>query len=120
MPIPTSPLLSSVKRLVYDVPNAVFMEQKKFVKVGLSVENFRAYVPQIVDEVQEYLKTDPRFAPLQWGDKTFTVDIFQAMSEVIILTASRTLQGKEVRAGLDKSFAQLYHDLDSGFTRLTL
>ncbi len=41
------------------MPNAVFMEQKKFVKVGLSVENFRAYVPQIVDEVQEYLKYDP-------------------------------------------------------------
>ncbi|EST06906.1 Cytochrome P450 [Kalmanozyma brasiliensis GHG001] len=104
------------KEVVYDVPNAVFMEQKKFVKVGLSIENFRAYVPQIVDEVDEYLKSDPRFAPLQKGGKTLAVDIFQAMSEVIILTASRTLQGKEVREGLDKSFAQLYHDLDSGFT----
>ncbi|SPO28762.1 probable Sterol 14 alpha-demethylase [Ustilago trichophora] len=104
------------KEVVYDVPNAVFMEQKKFVKVGLSVENFRVYVPQIVDEVKEYIRTDPRFAPLQKGHKSFTVDIFQAMSEVIILTASRTLQGKEVREGLDKSFAQLYHDLDSGFT----
>ncbi|KAJ1033819.1 hypothetical protein NDA16_000029 [Ustilago loliicola] len=104
------------KEVVYDVPNAVFMEQKKFIKVGLSVENFRVYVPQIVDEVKEYIRTDPRFAPLQKGDKSFGVDIFQAMSEVIILTASRTLQGKEVREGLDKSFAQLYHDLDSGFT----
>ncbi|CBQ68278.1 Sterol 14 alpha-demethylase [Sporisorium reilianum SRZ2] len=104
------------KEVVYDVPNAVFMEQKKFVKVGLSVDNFRVYVPQIVDEVREYIKTDPRFAPVQQGNKSFSVDIFQAMSEVIILTASRTLQGKEVREGLDKSFAQLYHDLDSGFT----
>ncbi|KAJ1024407.1 hypothetical protein NDA18_004574 [Ustilago nuda] len=104
------------KQVVYDVPNAVFMEQKKFVKVGLSVENFRVYVPQIVDEVKQYITTDPRFAPVQKGAKNFPVDIFQAMSEVIILTASRTLQGKEVREGLDKSFAQLYHDLDSGFT----
>jgi sterol 14-demethylase len=32
------------KDVVYDVPNDVFMEQKKFVKVGLSTENFRAYV----------------------------------------------------------------------------
>ncbi|CDS00738.1 hypothetical protein [Sporisorium scitamineum] len=104
------------KEVVYDVPNAVFMEQKKFVKVGLSVDNFRVYVPQIVDEVKEYIKSDPRFAPVQKGDMSFSVDIFQAMSEVIILTASRTLQGKEVREGLDKSFAQLYHDLDSGFT----
>ncbi len=104
------------KEVVYDVPNAVFMEQKKFVKVGLGVENFRVYVPQIVDEVREYIKHDPRFAAVQKGAKTFTVDIFAAMAEVIILTASRTLQGKEVREGLDKSFAQLYHDLDSGFT----
>ncbi|SNX85340.1 probable Sterol 14 alpha-demethylase [Melanopsichium pennsylvanicum] len=104
------------KEVVYDVPNAVFMEQKKFVKVGLSVENFRVYVPQIVDEVKQYIRTDPRFSAVQKGNKSLVVDIFQAMSEVIILTASRTLQGKEVREGLDKSFAQLYHDLDSGFT----
>lgn len=104
------------KEVVYDVPNAVFMEQKKFVKVALSIDNFRVYVPQIVDELTEYMRTDPRFAPFQKGQSTFSVDIFQAMSEVIILTASRTLQGKEVREGLDKSFAQLYHDLDSGFT----
>ncbi|KIS68081.1 sterol 14 alpha-demethylase [Mycosarcoma maydis] len=103
------------KEVVYDVPNAVFMEQKKFVKVGLSIENFRVYVPQIVDEVREYIKSDARFSALKTR-KTITVDIFQAMSELIILTASRTLQGKEVRQGLDKSFAQLYHDLDSGFT----
>jgi sterol 14-demethylase len=32
------------KDVVYDVPNEIFMEQKKFVKVGLSTENFRAYV----------------------------------------------------------------------------
>lgn len=105
------------KEVVYDVPNAVFMEQKKFVKVGLSVENFKVYVPQIVDEVKDYLRTDPRFAPVAKGKaQSVEVDIFQAMSELIILTASRTLQGREVRQGLDKSFAQLYHDLDAGFT----
>ncbi|KAJ6613045.1 hypothetical protein B0H10DRAFT_1806341, partial [Mycena sp. CBHHK59/15] len=32
------------KDVVYDVPNEVFMQQKKFVKFGLSTENFRAYV----------------------------------------------------------------------------
>jgi len=36
--------------------------------------------------------------------------------EMTILTASRTLQGSEIRAALDKSFADLYHDLDNGFT----
>jgi len=40
------------------------------------------------------------------------------MGEITILTASRTLQGKEVRNNLDKGFAQLYNDLDGGFTPL--
>ncbi|WFD00352.1 sterol 14alpha-demethylase [Malassezia yamatoensis] len=104
------------KKVVYDVPNAVLMEQKRFVKAGLSTENFRAYVDQIVDEVKDFLRTDSAFTPLQSGAKSVVVDIFKAMSEITILTASRTLQGKEVRESLDKSYAQLYHDLDSGFT----
>ncbi|KAG1789006.1 cytochrome P450 [Suillus plorans] len=68
----TSPIFG--KDVVYNVPNEVFMEQKKFVKVGLSTENF-------------------------WA---------------------RTLQGKEVRSGLDKSFSALSNDLDGGFTPLNL
>lgn len=104
------------KNVVYDVPNAVLMEQKRFVKAGLSQENFRAYVEQIVDEVSDFFKTDGAFAPINHGESSATVDIFKAMSEITILTASRTLQGKEVRENLDKSYAQLYHDLDSGFT----
>ncbi|WFD32475.1 sterol 14alpha-demethylase [Malassezia sp. CBS 17886] len=104
------------KHVVYDVPNAVLMEQKRFVKAGLSVDNFRAYVGQIVAELEEFFRTDSTFLPLQHGAASVVVDIFKAVSEITILTASRTLQGKEVREGLDKSFAQLYHDLDSGFT----
>ena len=103
------------KEVVYDVPNSVFMEQKRFVKVGLSTENFRAYVPMITEEVSNFVATDPHFAPLQKGGEA-TINIFKTMSEITILTASRTLQGKEVREGLDKSFADLYHDLDAGFT----
>lgn len=106
------------KEVVYDVPNAVLMEQKKFVKVGLSTENFRVYVKQITDEVKGFFESDPAFASFQRGQKqaTGSIDAFKVMAEITILTASRTLQGKEVRENLDKSFAQLYHDLDSGFT----
>jgi sterol 14-demethylase len=105
------------KEVVYDVPNALFMEQKKLVKVGLSTENFRIYVPQITDEVQRFISKDPDFIAFQKGRSQVsgTVDIFKSMSEITILTASRTLQGKEVRDNLDKSFADLYHDLDLGF-----
>lgn len=52
------------------------------------------------------------------GQKTASVDSFKTSSEITILTASATLQGREVRASLDTTFAQLYHDLDGGFTPL--
>lgn len=38
------------------------------------------------------------------------------MAELTIYTASRSLQGKEVRERFDASFADLYHDLDQGFS----
>ncbi|KAI6108041.1 cytochrome P450 [Pisolithus sp. B1] len=94
------------KDVVYDVPNEVFMEQKKFVKVGLSIDNFRTYVSMIEEEVE--LRTTSTI-----GVASMPPDI---MSQITILTASRTLQGKEVRDGLDKSFSELYADLDGGFT----
>lgn len=109
------------KEVVYDVPNSVLMEQKKFVKVGLSTDNMKVYVDQITDELQSFIKTDPKFKSFNStttknGGISSSVDIFKSMCEITILTASRTLQGREVREGLDKSFADLYHDLDSGFT----
>lgn len=44
--------------VVYDVPNAILMEQKKFVKFGLTTENFRRYVGLITGEVENYLSTE--------------------------------------------------------------
>lgn len=38
------------------------------------------------------------------------------MAELTIYTASRSLQGREVRERFDSTFADLYHDLDMGFT----
>jgi sterol 14-demethylase len=106
------------KDVVYDVPNDVFMEQKKFVKVGLSTENFRAYVGMIEEEVDEFLNTDAAFGTYQMNDivEWGTFRVTKAMQEITILTASRTLQGKEVRSKLDKTFSEIYNDLDGGFT----
>ncbi|KAG0151884.1 hypothetical protein CROQUDRAFT_667588 [Cronartium quercuum f. sp. fusiforme G11] len=101
--------------VVYDVPNAILMQQKKFIKSGLSTENFRRYVGMIVDETVAYLETHVFESARK---RSATKDIFNVASEITICTASATLQGKEVRAGLNKSFAQLYHDLDGGFTPL--
>lgn len=96
------------------------MEQKKFVKFGLSLDNLKAYIPMIVDEFNGMLKTDAHFAPSFNASKPTShwskFPALQTLGELTILTASRTLQGKEVRESLDKSFARKYEDLDRGFT----
>ncbi|KAH9481299.1 Lanosterol 14-alpha demethylase [Psilocybe cubensis] len=112
----TTPIFG--KEVVYDVPNEIFMEQKRFVKVGLSTDNLRAYVGMIEDEIDEYLRHDPHFKVYQSNDinEWGSFDAVKVMQEITILTASRTLQGKEVRENLNKTFADLYNDLDGGFT----
>lgn len=40
----------------------------------------------------------------------------KTQAEITIYTASRSLQGKEVRSKFDSTFADLYHDLDMGFS----
>nr|ACT56506.1 eburicol 14 alpha demethylase [Podosphaera fusca] len=97
--------------VVYDCPNSKLMEQKKFMKTGLTTEAFRSYVPIIQDEVETFVKKCPGFK----GEEG-TVDIPEAMAQITIYTASHTLQGKEVRDRFDSSFAGLYHDLDMGFS----
>lgn len=96
------------------------MEQKKFVKVGLSADNLVAYVGMIEEEIEDFIRHDQNFKVYQTNDinEWGSFDVVQVMQEITILTASRTLQGKEVRGSLDKSFAELYNDLDNGFTPL--
>ncbi|KAI5838942.1 cytochrome P450 [Morchella snyderi] len=97
--------------VVYDVPNNVLMEQKRFMKFGLTAETFKSYVPLIVEQVEDYAKKSKFFK----GPKG-TVSLSAIIPELTIFTAARSLQGKEVRDALDGSFAKLFHDLDMGFT----
>jgi sterol 14-demethylase len=97
--------------VVYDCPNAKLMEQKKFMKIALTTEAFRSYVPIISGEVTDYFKKDGDFKP-----KTGVVDIPDKMAEITIFTASHSLQGQAIRKKFDTSLAALYHDLDMGFT----
>ncbi|TVY36867.1 Eburicol 14-alpha-demethylase [Lachnellula subtilissima] len=99
------------KDVVYDCPNSKLMEQKKFMKIGLSTEAFRQYVPIIQGEVEQFIKGSSEFK----GEKG-TVNISDSIAEITIYTASHALQGKEVRDKFDSSFAALYHDLDMGFS----
>ncbi|PVG01114.1 cytochrome P450 [Serendipita vermifera] len=105
------------KHVVYDCPNETLMQQKKFVKFGLNTDNFRAYMGMIEEETEQFIKGDATFAPYHQASRPWgRFNSFKSMSELTILTASRTLQGAEVRSRLDKTFAQRYNDLDGGFT----
>lgn len=83
----------------------------KFMKIGLTTDAFKSYVPIIQDEVETFVKRSSVFK----GQKG-TVNISESMAEITIYTASHCLQGKEVRDRFDGSFASLYHDLDMGFS----
>jgi sterol 14-demethylase len=80
-------------------------------KIGLTTDAFRSYVPIIQDEVETFVKRSSEFK----GQKG-TCNIPKSMAEITIYTASHSLQGKEVRDRFDSSFAALYHDLDMGFS----
>ncbi|KAG6358651.1 hypothetical protein INS49_012169 [Diaporthe citri] len=107
-----SPLTTPVfgRDIIYDCPNAKLMEQKKFVKFGLTQHALETYVPLIENEVNGFLKASPAFK-----GRSGTFDVPSAMAEITIFTASRTLQGADVRKKLSGEFAELYNELDLGF-----
>lgn len=60
--------------------------------------------------MEEFVKGSPSFqAP------SGVFDVCKTIAEITIYTASRSLQGKEVRSRFDSTFAEMYHDLDMGF-----
>lgn len=83
----------------------------QFVKFGLTTEALRSYVSLIAAETSAYIKDSDYFK-----GQSGTLNVPKAMAELTIYTASRSLQGKEVRERFDSTFADLYHYLDMGFT----
>ncbi|CAF9905050.1 MAG: Sterol 14-alpha demethylase [Heterodermia speciosa] len=98
------------KDVIYDVPNAKFMEQKKFIKFGLTAAALRSYVPLMQDEFHSFIKSNPQFK-----GASGIVQLPPIMAEITLFTTARTLQGKEVRQQLNTTYAKLYHDLDDAF-----
>ncbi|KAK5999291.1 hypothetical protein QM012_005616 [Aureobasidium pullulans] len=111
-----SPLTTPVfgQGVVYDCPNAQFMQQKKFIKHGLTTASLQSHVSAITAETRAFFAKDASHK--RFASQCGTFDLPTAMAELTIYTASRSLQGKEVRDKFDSTFAHLYHDLDMGFT----
>ncbi len=68
-------------------------------------------MPIISDEVKSYFKRNAGFKA-----QSGVVDMPPKMAQITIFTASHALQGKEIRDQFDESLADLYHDLDMGFS----
>ena len=62
------------------------------------------------DEIRSFINRGPHFK-----GSSGTVQESPMMAQITLFTASRALQGKEVREKLDTTFAGLYHALDDGF-----
>ena len=90
-------------QVVYDVDNAVFMEQKKFVKDALTTAAFKQYVPMIRAEAADFFKSFQK--PL--------VFIFEEMSELTIRTAAQCLMGKEIRKQLHSNGNRFIYQFES-------
>ena len=86
----------------------------QFVKFGLTASALKSYVTLITAETRQFFSKDN--ASKRFAANSGTVNLAAAMAELTIYTASRSLQGKEVRDGFDSTFADLFHDLDMGFT----
>lgn len=99
------------KGVVYDVDQRTRSEQFRFVAEALRTAKLKTYVPHFRAEAEEY------FA--KWG-QTGVVDLMQVFSDLIILTASRTLLGREVRESMFTEVASYYHDLDDGMRPISV
>lgn len=99
------------KGVVYDVDQKVRTEQFRFFTEALTKDRLKSYVPQFVKEAEDF------FA--QWGDSG-EVDLKDEFSKLIMLTAARTLLGREVRENLFNEVADLLHDLDAGMLPISV
>jgi sterol 14-demethylase len=99
--------------VVYDAPRKKRQMQFQTMANGLRTSRMKTYVGKIQQETVQYLNE-------RWNSDSGTIDLYKALSELTILTASRCLHGDDVREHMFAELQTLYHDLDEGLTPLTV
>jgi sterol 14alpha-demethylase len=99
--------------VVYDAPRKKRQMQFQTMANGLRTTRMKTYVAKIQQETIQYLNE-------RWSKDSGTIDLYKALSELTILTASRCLHGDDVREHMFAELQTLYHDLDEGLTPLTV
>ncbi|KAH7296629.1 hypothetical protein KP509_26G031400 [Ceratopteris richardii] len=97
--------------VVFDVDYSVRMEQFRFFSESLRVSSLKSYVQHMVYEAENFFT--------KWGDEGI-VDLKSELEQLITLTASRCLLGKEVRDQLFQNVSDLFHDLDNGMLPISV
>jgi len=99
------------KGVVFDVDHKVRNEQFRFFAEALKSTKLKTYVQLFREEAEEFFG--------KWGDSG-EVDLKEQLSELIVLTASRTLMGREVRENMYAQVKDLFHDLDLGMQPISV
>lgn len=87
------------------------MVVSQLMKNVLTTDAFKAHVRIISDETNSFFARSPDFQA-----KSGIVNLPPKLAQLTIFTASHALQGKAIRDQVDEKLADLYHDLDMGFT----
>lgn len=99
------------KGVVFDVDHKIRNEQFRFFAEALKSTKLKTYVQLFREEAEEFFG--------KWGDSG-EVDLKEQLSELIVLTASRTLMGREVRENMFAQVKDLFHDLDLGMQPISV
>uniref|UniRef100_A0A6B2L3G3 Cytochrome P450 n=1 Tax=Arcella intermedia TaxID=1963864 RepID=A0A6B2L3G3_9EUKA len=93
------------KGVVYDMPHDKFMEQRRMIHNTLTVNNFKTFVGIMEEETEGYLKET-------WTKPTDKIDFYKAVSDIVMRTSTRCLQGEQVRAVINDGYVGWMADID--------
>lgn len=99
------------KDVVYDAKLENRLQHFRILSMTLRVNMLEAYVPLMVKEAREFFNG--------WGESG-EVDLYNELSNLIILTGSRCIMGREVRENLFGEVSHLIHDLDQGMRPISV
>lgn len=97
--------------VVYDVDIKVRNEQYRMFANALKTQKLKEYLPLLCKEATDF------FAKYK---QEGNVDLGAAMGDLVTLTASRALLGREVRETMFEEVSQLLHDLDEGMLPISV
>jgi len=97
--------------VVFDAPLVKRYQQFRWLSQGLRADKLKSYVPQMVMEAETYFKDFPESGEF---------DLYEKLSELIIMTSSRCLLGREVRESMFGRLCSIIHDLDQGMQPISV